>query len=158
MLTMGLVVGACIATGLLIMLPKRIVRRAAGYMMVTDAGLSMYGISSGSASASVVGLLGGFIGAILLSIGIRGEAYFVGAERLAINGSTDVRLVASAAMSQAVIWVRNTIFSLWNGEQVTPPTAMEWSWIEVAPAHTMSDLVTEIMGLFTRMRVEIPDF
>lgn len=140
------------------MLPKRIVRRAAGYRTVTDAGLSMYSISSGSASSTALGLLSGFIGAILLSIGIRGEAYFVGAERLAINGSTDVRLVASAAMSQAVTWLRNITFSLWNGEQVTPPTAMEWSWVEVAPAHTMGDLGTEIMGLFTRMRVVIPNY
>jgi hypothetical protein len=144
MILEGIVIGTCIAGAGLLLLGRKGIRRASGYIMASDASMSAYGVSTGAASGTAVGVLGGFAGAVLLSLGLRAAAQITGSERLAVNGETTARAVTSAALSQTSWWIRSTVVSLYRGKDVVAPPSFAWSWVEVTPPRSVGQMASSM--------------
>lgn len=142
----SLVIATCIVLAMIIMVPKALWKRLTGYRMAMDAAASSYAVWVGAGTGTVTGLSAGFIAAIGISIFLHVARARYGASRLALNGETSISKIASGLLTQASSWVRSTFKALFTGSPVQAPASLDWTWVEVQPAHTWAELVRSFIS------------
>lgn len=141
----SVIIAICMVLALWVMIPKRIWRWLAGYTLLVDLLASAYVIHTGVKTGTVTGMTAGFIAALFLTLTIRGMRYVYGSERIALDGSTSISKIVAGVATQGVRWIRAVVGGLFTGSEVKAPEPMNWSWVEVSPAHGLRDIIN-ILG------------
>jgi hypothetical protein len=129
--TLYLILVAAIIVAFLILIPsQRWLKRILGYMVLADISASAYVVSTYAATGTVSGLTIAILGAVGISLTLRGLRWFIGDARLGVGGVESLRLAAAEILTQGARWVRAFVLAVFRGGVVTAPPKLEVEWIE----------------------------
>lgn len=128
---------------MVLMVPTSWFRKLGGYVVAVDVLASAYIFSMFVGTGTLGALPLAAFSAFFISITLRLIRMKVGAERLAVNGNTEFRLVFAELATHTIAWSKALMKGATTGK-VDAPKPLNLEWVETQEEHSLGYMIAQL--------------